>query len=134
MCLNPAERVMSILNLVLQNVSLERKRTDEESEKLMKNNMQAVWETINSHPGVHLKVEESLKPVLDFLDHRFQRMKLKECHFRAADVATESGMESMFEEVKTIDASLQQGSLQKKDFKKAEFFQKFMETHSCRLS
>ena len=35
---NPAERVMSILNLALQNVSLERKEMDEEAEKLMKNN------------------------------------------------------------------------------------------------
>lgn len=41
---NPAERVMSILNLALQNVSLERKQMDVDSEKLTKNknNMQAV--------------------------------------------------------------------------------------------
>ena len=41
---NPAERVMSILNLALQNVSLERKEMDEECEKLIKNknNMLAV--------------------------------------------------------------------------------------------
>ena len=41
---NPAERVMSVLNLTLQNVSLERKEMDEEAEKLIKNknNMHAV--------------------------------------------------------------------------------------------
>ena len=32
---NPAERVMSILDLTLPNVSLERKEIDEEAEKLI---------------------------------------------------------------------------------------------------
>ena len=68
---DPAERVMSILNLALQNVSLERKQMDEESEKLVKNkNMQAVRDVIKSHPAMKQKIEdlESLKPITDLLD------------------------------------------------------------------
>lgn len=34
---NPAERVMSILNLALQNVALERKESTEEMKKILKN-------------------------------------------------------------------------------------------------
>ena len=131
---NPAERVMSILNLALQNVSLERKEMDEESEKLMKNknNMQAVRDVIKSHPALKQKIGDSLKPVTDLLDQQFQRMKLKECQFKAADVATESEMDRMFEEVKIVDSSLQQDSLRKKDLVKAKDYQAFMESHSHR--
>ncbi len=41
-------------------------------------------------------------------------------------------MESVFDEVNTIDASLQQDSLQKKALVKAKDFQNFMEAHSHR--
>ena len=60
---------MSIQNLALQNVSLERKQMDEESEKLIKNknNMQSVRDVIKSHPVMKQKVEESLEPVTDLL-------------------------------------------------------------------
>ena len=65
---------MSILNLALQNVSLERKEMDRESEKVMKNknNMKAVRDVIKSHPEMKSKIEDSLKPVTDLLDERFQ--------------------------------------------------------------
>ena len=47
-------------------------------------------------------------------------------------MATEAEMESVFEEVKTIDASLQQDCLQKKCLMKAKDFQNFMKDHSHR--
>ena len=65
---------MSILNLALQNVSLERKQMDEEFKKLIKNDtsVKAVRATISSHPEMQLKIDESLKPVVDLLNSRFQ--------------------------------------------------------------
>ena len=71
---------------------------------------------------------------MNLLDQRFQQTKLKECHFNAADVATESEMDSMFEEVKTVDSSLQQDSLRQRDLMKAKDYQSFMESHSHRSS
>ena len=59
-------------------------------------------------------------------------MKLKQCQFRVADVATEAEMVSVFDEVKTIDTLLKQGCLQKKSLMKAKDFQNLMETHSHR--
>jgi len=113
---------MSILNLALQNVSLERKEMDRESEKVMKNknNMKAVRDVIKSHPEMKSKIEDSLKPVTDLLDERFQRMKLKERQFKSDTVATDNEMESMFEEVKTVDSSIQPDSLRSKDLAKAK--------------
>ena len=77
-----------------------------------------------------------IKPVIDLLNNRFERMKLKQRQFRSADVATEAEMESVFEEVKTIDASLQQGCLQKKELMRApcKDFQNFMDAHSHKSS
>ena len=113
---------MSILNLALQNVSLERKEMDRESEKVMKNknNMKAVRDVIKSHSEMKSKIEDSLKPVTDLLDERFQWMKLKERQFKSATVATDNEMESMFEEVKTVDSSIQPDSLRSKDLAKAK--------------
>ena len=45
-------------------------------------------------------------------------------------LASEDEMESVFDEVNTIDSSLQQGCLQKKELTKAHDFQKFMKVHS----
>ena len=70
--------------------------------------MKAVRATISSHPEMQLKINESLKPVVDLVDllnSRFQRMKLKERKFQVADVASDAKMESVFDEVKTIDIS-----------------------------
>ena len=128
---NPADCVMSILNLALQNVPLERKEMDKEFEKVMKNkkNVKAVRDVIKSHPEMKSKVEGSLKPVTDLLDERFQRMKLKERQFKSAAVATDNEMESMFEEVKNVDSSIQPDYLRSKDLAKAKDYQAFMEAH-----
>ena len=45
-------------------------------------------------------------------------------------MATEAEMESVFEEVKMIDASLQQGCLRKKELMRAKDFHNFMDAHS----
>ena len=91
-----------------------------------------IRETIKRHPAMQLKIDESLKPVIDLLNNRFEQMKLKQCQFRSADVATEAEMESVSDEVKTIDVSLQQGCLQKKELMKAKDFQNFMDAYSHR--
>ena len=107
---------------------------DEESKKLVKNynNVKAVCEITKHHPEMQLKIDESLKLVIDLLNNWFEPMKLKQHQFRSADVATEAEMESVFGEVNTIDASLQQGCLQKKELMKAKDFQNFMDAHSHR--
>lgn len=66
---NPEERLMSTLNLALQNVSLIRTRMDYEMEKAIKykNNFAAIRSEIEEKPG--------LKTV-QFLQSRFSQMKL----------------------------------------------------------
>ena len=128
---NPAERVMSILNLALQNVSLERKAMDEESEKKLKNknNLKAVRSEIDANPGLATKVNDSVQPVIDLLNGRFCRMKLKEKVYKAAKVASSVDMETMFSEVSIIDSSLSYDDLSQKTLKKAKSLQGFLDAH-----
>ena len=128
---NPAERVMSILNLALQNVSLERQALAEEFEKLKdKSSIKAVRSEIEAHPELETKVNESLQPTISLLNKRFERMHLKGQQFKAAEAVTAGDMESMFSEVTAIDASLSQHNLSKKTLEKAINLQRFLEGHS----
>ena len=75
---NPAERVMSILNIALQNVSLQRSKMDDNSEILTKNasNMHMIRQLIEKHPELQPQIDATLKPVQELLSNRFERMKL----------------------------------------------------------
>lgn len=128
---NPAERVMSILNLALQNVSLERQEMDEAFERRLinKKNIKAVRSEIEFCPELKDKVSESLLSVINLLNGRFERMKLKDRRFKVTEAADEKEMESIFDEVLAIDASLTQNDHSRKALQKAPALQKFLETH-----
>ena len=59
--INPAERVMSVLNLGLQNVSLERQETSEANKKKLKDckSMNAIREQAKKTPDIKREWEES---------------------------------------------------------------------------
>ena len=121
---------MSILNLALQNVSLERTAMDEEAEKkLNKNSLKDVRSEIDASPGLGVKVNNSLQPVIDLLNGRFSRMKLKEKPFKSVMVANSMDMETMFSEVSIIDSSLSCDDLSHKTLKKAKDLQSFLSAH-----
>ena len=100
--------VMSLLNLALQNVSLERQAMSEECEKLV-HNVKTVKELrshVVTHPNLGEEIGQSLQPVTDLLNARFQQMKLKDHHFKAGDVASEEQIQSVFDEVHAIYPSI----------------------------
>ena len=128
---NTAERVMSILNLSLQNVSLERKAMDDDFEKVMARlkHVKAVRSRLESSPEMKQKVNDSLQPVISLLNDRFNRMKLKGRHFKTVEAAGENQIESIFGEVQTIDASVSQNDMTRKALKDADALQKFLDGH-----
>ena len=76
---NLAERCMSLLNLCLQGVALMRdKAADEFEHKIVK---QTTMQEMRSLAGKCMGLKEafgaSIKPVIDLLNQRFKRMKLK---------------------------------------------------------
>ena len=129
---NTADRVLSLLNLALQNVSLERQAISEKCEKLV-HNVKTVKELrshIVTHPNLGEDIGQSLQPVIDLLNARFQQMKLKEHHFKAGDVASEEQIQSVFDEVHAIDPSISVSDLSQKSLKKAGALQEFLLKHS----
>lgn len=73
--LNPAERIMSILNLGLQNCALERPTGDDDFEKKIKNcNSMAA---LREKSEVREKWLENMQPVQELVANRFKRLSLK---------------------------------------------------------
>lgn len=76
---NPAERIMSILNIGLQNVSLERKEAGREIEMLLKgcNSMSKIREKCSSNATLREGWTQSVEPLQSLVSSRFRRLKLK---------------------------------------------------------
>jgi allophanate hydrolase subunit 1 len=73
-----AERVMSTLNLALQNVSLAREEMDPELEALIrhKTNLAQLREAIDRSPRLPVAYCDSMSPVIARLAERFNQMKI----------------------------------------------------------
>ena len=77
--MNPAERCMSILNLALQHVALARKEMNSTYENAVKHKstLSAVRNLANIKTGFREAFAESVGSVIELVNSRFKRMKLK---------------------------------------------------------
>lgn len=130
---NPAERVMSILNLALQNVALERKESREEMNKILKNcnNMAAVRTLAEKTPEVKTAWNDSIEPVASLLHIRFLRLKLKDEPLKAIDPVNDQEIDNLKKHLSELFPDMNLEKLQKAYTSKIESFQKWQETH-CR--
>ena len=128
---NPAERVMSTLNLALQNVSLMRHKMDDDMERAIKhkNNISAIREAIEEVTGLGEAVQDSSSPVITLLNERFSRMKLKEYPIIPRPAASQDDVTDCFESVHFIDGSLRMGELNRETLRNAKELQAFMAKH-----
>lgn len=83
------ERVMSTLNLALQNVSLAWEEMDPHLEEMVwyKASLSQLHEAISKQsPSLEVTFHDSMSPLVAFLARRFSQIKLKEpitCNFSA---------------------------------------------------
>ena len=77
---NPAERIMSILNIGLQNCSLERESMDKESEDAIKNcnSMASIREKAKAKPELKRTWKKSIQSVQQVVSERFGQLALKD--------------------------------------------------------
>ena len=90
---NPAERVMSELNLALQTVGIMRQKMPSATlEKILEgcNSMKAICSAAESHHGLQEEFKDSLQPAKVLLSTLFQRLKLKDKPFNVFSPATSS--------------------------------------------
>ena len=130
---NPAERVMSILNLGLQNCSLERESSGDELEKKLRSHssMQAVRDAAVKQPELKDAWVESIEPVQATLRNRFQRLKLKDTPFQTFDPVVAGDMDILQRHLRELFPQLDLSKLQKVHTAKCKDYQTWMEIH-CR--
>ncbi len=105
--LNPAERCMSILNLALQHAALERDQLPEHLEKHLKNksSMAAIREVALHNAHLKEAYAEAVINVIELVNKRFQRMKLKGKHIKTYEAALDADIESQLDPVRTFTSS-----------------------------
>ena len=132
---NLAERCMSILNLALQNVALQRESMSEEFEKYASDvsTLSELRSTASSKPDFKTAYLSSMQPVIDLVSGRFARMKLKGPSFNTYAGASESDINRMFEQILQIDRSIERDKLVKKELQKASDWKSFVDKH-CKYS
>lgn len=129
--INPAERVMALLNIGLNGVALAREKMVDDIEKLISNcnSMSDLRDCISRHPTAKPALTESLKPVIDTVNDRFARLKLKDNSFVVSTKATDEEIRQSVDELKSIDPDLKLSDTSKKDLAKRKCFMAWLAKH-----
>jgi hypothetical protein len=96
---NPAERVMSILNLALQGVSLQRDSIDNIFEEILKgkNTLEEIRNAAQENQKLGFELRNSTKTVQNLLSERAKRLSLKEKKFQTYNPTSLLSIDAMFE-------------------------------------
>ena len=102
---NPAERVMSVLNLGMQSVGLARRQLEEEVEtKILRcTTMSQVRELALKDPSIKESLLDSVSPVKVTLADIAQRLELKGKKFSVGAAASEAEISDLWSQLKEID-------------------------------
>ena len=102
---NPAERVISLLNLALQNCALERTKMADTFEAKMKNikNIYHLWNSADRMKGLKAAFTESMSPVITLVNSRFEATKLKDELVRSKNAASDEESEWLKDSVYLIN-------------------------------
>ena len=128
---NIAERVMSTLNIALQNTALARKQMGEFKEFVRgKNILREVCQAIAQDPGLHEAIKDSMgRPILVPCD-RFKAMCCKEEPIRIGFPATDDDLRDLLEQIRFIEPNIEsQDNMTAKDIEKSPPLQKFFSSH-----
>ena len=105
---DPAERIMSILNIALQGIGLVRNEMTEEIENEFRkcSGTKDVRKLTESNEVVKDEVLNSVKGSIDLTKFLFQRLKLKEKPFYTQDPVRDEEIDLLWEEILKIENSL----------------------------
>jgi hypothetical protein len=111
---NPAERVMSILNLGLQNCSMSREKCSEEAEATFRKSgsMTEMRKLSEKQPDVKQKWKESVEGTQRLVRNRFARLFLKEKPVITMDPATDEDIDLLKRHLRELFPDLKLDKLQ----------------------
>ncbi|CAC5407819.1 unnamed protein product [Mytilus coruscus] len=119
---NPAERVMSILNLGLQNVSLERIELESAVERIL----------AQEKPEIKESWKESVEPVHSVVRNRLIRLKLKDEPIQVVDPVLDDSIDVLKRHLRELFPQLDLQKLQKVHTKKVADYVSWIEKH-CKM-
>ncbi|CAH1770677.1 4433_t:CDS:2, partial [Entrophospora sp. SA101] len=130
---NPAERMMSILNLALQGVALKRESMSESSEKYFDKLKNLSDICIGSEKNsIFKELIESMKKTQDFLNERTSHLSLHDTKFRSSSPALESDIETLFASILLIEEQITINDTTSVELKGFQKLKNFMSTH-CQI-
>ncbi|GBB99535.1 hypothetical protein RclHR1_03550015 [Rhizophagus clarus] len=132
--MNPAERVMSILNLALQGVSLQRDPMNDILEDIFKgkNTLEEIRSVAQENKKLGLELRKSIKIVQELLSKQTKRLKINENNFQIYTPASLINIDETFEAIHHIDSTLQQEETFMNSLNKHQELQNFMKSH-CQI-
>ena len=129
---NPAERVMSLLNLALQNCSLKRDRGPDDAEKAFRyaGSMNKMREAAENNQDIKKHWTESIEHAQSFIRNRFLHLKLKDEPLQAQDPVPDVDMDTLKRHLRELFPDLALNKLQKSQKAKNEPFQAWLKKHA----
>lgn len=130
--INPAERLMSTLNIALYGVSLARNDVGEYENKVSKFLSKSQWRTAQANsPKIDFKKLAKLgtKDARSLLNHRFGSLNYKGETFETYESATEEEIESMKDTIREMWPEFDLSSIKKENAMKNDDFKRFFDEH-----
>jgi hypothetical protein len=129
---NTAERVMSILNIALQNCALEREKCSEDTERLLRSCSSGASIRAEKDRSTLVKEwSEVVGKLQKTVGDRFSRMSLKQKPIDVQDPVEENDIRSLEEMLESLFPGLDVSKLTKQGLKKNQAYQNWLQKH-CR--
>ena len=129
--INSAERIMSILNIGLQNVALQREASSDENEAHFRK-CNSMAELREKYPELKQAWLESVEPVQSTIRNRFLRLSLKGESFAALDPISDQDIDIFQRHLRELFPDLDLDKLVKSQTSKSPSYTSWIERH-CRL-
>ena len=130
---NPAERIMSILNIGLQSVGVMRQKTQSFEEALKQcNNLTSIRGLGEENPTLEEEVLDAVAPMKALLQGIFTRLHLADHRFETFEAATKLAMEELWKNILAVDATITPEDTTKAKMREKEGFKKFLQQH-CKV-
>ena len=130
---NPAERIMSILNLGFQSVGLMRQSLDEDVEKRLSSvsSMNQLRDLATKNQFIEGYIKDSVSPVKSLLYDVISRLKWKDTNLKGRPAASSEEISDLAETVCRIEP-IDPFKTTQKDLKSKALYNRFVDTH-CKV-
>lgn len=131
---NPAERIMSLLNLAYQNVAIFRSEMSSNHEQAIRScgTMKDIRKKAEKEEGLEDSWMKSVQETVQCLNNRTERVQLKGKNFQCDQPASKEEIHEFEQKVpQLVDPSITFGKYTKMDLRKCDEYQRYIESH-CR--